>query len=80
MGDKKTFDKIAKQIHDLKELETICSLVKGQSDARLESIWYGIIKPAMMRKVGFTCDDDEFKNSDDYDTVYRHLCIKLGVL
>jgi len=35
--------------------------------------WYQILKPRMMRLVGFNCDNPELSTSEVYDKVYQFL-------
>ncbi len=74
----KTFDEISKDIPFLKEVERICCLVRMDQANRANEIWYKVIKPVVVKNVGFEAQDEDYKDSESYDTVYRHLCNILG--
>jgi len=75
----KTFEEIAEKVRILNQLELLCDAVASANWERSRQIWYEIIKPVVVKNVGFDNGSDEFNSTEDYETVYEHLSKRIGL-
>jgi hypothetical protein len=63
--------KIEPRLNDLKVTAQICALSTALSTHEKDRFWYRVLKPQMLRLVGFAASEPALQNTAAYDSAYR---------